>query len=75
MGGGSSTHNNYVNNQESYVSREFASAKRCLPHGQYNELQIKGKLREEYASRGNNGCYKKKDSWINDKTWGDARRK
>lgn len=74
MGGDSSTHNNYVDNQERYVSREFEKVKKSLPQGRYNNCQIKGKLRQEYASRENGGCYNEKDLWINDKIWNNARK-
>ena len=74
MGGGSSTHNDYVNNQEKYVSKEFQNAKRSLPQRGYNDSQIKGKLRQEYASKKNGGYYNEKNAWINDKIWENARR-
>ena len=74
MGGGQSS-DNYVRNQENYVSQHFKHIKQSLPQGQYNDFQIKGKLREQYAINKTGSHYMEKDRWINDKTWYEAKRK
>lgn len=70
MGAGEST---YVVKQERFVRKNFENVKSQLPKEKYNDFQIKGKLREQYAVNKNGGEYKKKDKWILDNTWKKVR--
>ena len=70
MGAGEST---YVINQENFVKQNFQNVKSQLPYGSYNDAQIKGKLREQYAKNKNGGYYNEKDRWISDSKWKKVR--
>ena len=69
MGSAAST-DRQIAHQEQYVSRHFAAVKGNLPQGQYNDHQIKGRLRQQYNDPEN--VYSKKDSWITDSAWNKA---
>jgi hypothetical protein len=73
MGAASSIDSKIVN-QEAYVSKHLLIMKKALPQGQYNDQQIKGRLRQEYYQRKNDGSWREKNSWVLDSIWDQAKR-
>jgi hypothetical protein len=69
MGGGESK---YVQDQERFVRNNLELYRKVVPD-RYSRGQIQGKLRQLYAS--SDTAQRNKDTYINDYTWNDIKKK